>query len=149
MKKQLSSVFFMWMGFAFAILAVLSMFLPFMTVDSDIVAIKSFFFNDSAGIVKGAWPCFMGYMFILLGGLAMGVMGLSVIQPSAKVEKIVLISAGALILVGMILALLFKPIYLGLNPESDLGDPLVGFYFTLFLGLAAIGMDVTAIIFDW
>lgn len=149
MKKQLSSVFYMWMGFAFAIIAVLSMFLPFITVDTDTVAIKSFFFNDNAGLVKGAWPCFMGYMFILVGGLAMGVMGLSIIQPSAKVEKIVLISAGALILVGTILALLFKPIYLGLNPESDVGDPLVGFYFTLVFGAAAVGMDATAIVLDW
>ena len=107
--KKLSSVFYMWVGLGFGLLAVLMMFVPFVKMSGDILAAKSLFFGNE--VYGGAWPSFVGFMFILVGALMMGIMALPMIQPSSQTEKIVLISAGVLLLVGGILVGLIHVLY--------------------------------------
>ena len=149
--KKLSSVFYMWVGFGTGLIATLSMFLPYIGRDGGIYRATSFFFNNSFGFEKGAWPSFIGFMLILVAAIGLGVMALPFLQPSAKVEKIVLISVAGCALVGTILAVLLKPIYGGFNPDISysLSNYLAGFYFTLIFGLLTVAASVMAIVLDW
>ena len=81
----------------------------------------------------------------------MGVMALPFIQPSIKLEKIVLISSGALILIGLLLASLVTVEYplLGGSFYGNFGYFLPGFYLTIAFSLGAIAMDVIALVLDW
>ena len=148
--KKLSSVFYMWLGLGLGIIAVLMMFIPFACYDGGtVVAARHLFWGE--GTEGGAWPAFVGYMFILVGALAMGVMALPMIQPTIKTEKIVLITSGALILVGLILASLITVEYplLGGTFYGHLDYLHIGFYLTLVFSLGAIAMDVIALVLDW
>ena len=146
--KKLSSVFYMWVGLGFGLLAVLMMFVPFVKMSGDILAAKSLFFGNE--VYGGAWPSFVGFMFILVGALMMGIMALPMIQPSAQTEKIVLISAGALLLVGGVLVGLIQVLYEangGYQPYLD--NYCAGFFLALSFTAVAIAMDVIALILDW
>ena len=150
--KKLSSVFYMWVGLGFGLLAVLMMFVPFVKMSGDILAAKELFFGDRAygGNSGGAWPSFVGFMFILVGALMMGVMALPMIQPSAQTEKIVLISAGALLLVGGVLVGLIHVLYEangGFAPYLD--NYCAGYFLALSFTAVAIAMDVMALVLDW
>lgn len=148
--KKLSSVFYMWVGLGLGLLAVLMMLIPFARYDGNtIIAARHMFF--SVGQSGGAWPAFVGYMFILVGALMTGVMALPFIQPSIKAEKIVLISSAALIFVGAILVGLITVEYplLGGTFYSHLDYFLPGFYLTLVFSIGAIAMDVVALVLDW
>ena len=149
--KKLSSVFYMWVGFGTGIIATLAMFLPFIARDGGTYRATSFFFNNTFDFEKGAWPSFVGFMLILVAAIALGVMALPFLQPSAKVEKIVLISAAGCALVGTILAVLLKSLYGAFNPDIaySLSNYLAGFYFTLIFGLLTVASTVVAIVLDW
>lgn len=146
--KKLSSVFYMWVGLGFGLLAVLMMFVPFVKMSGDILAAKSLFFGNE--VYGGAWPSFVGFMFILVGALMMGIMALPMIQPSSQTEKIVLISAGVLLLVGGILVGLIHVLYEangGFAPYLD--NYCAGYFLALSFTLVAIVMDVIALVLDW
>ena len=148
--KNLSSVFYMWVGLGLGVLSVLMMFIPFASFDGGtIIAARHMFWG--IGQSGGAWPAFVGYMLILVGALMMGVMALPFIQPTIKAEKIVLISSAIAILVGMILVGLITVEYslLGGTFYSHLDYFHVGFYLTMVFGLGAIAMDVIALVLDW
>ena len=148
--KKLSSVFYMWVGLGLGVLAVLMMLVPFARYDGvSTIAARHMFW--SVGESGGAWPAFMGYMFILAGALMTGVMALPFIQPSIKAEKIVLISSAALIFVGAILVGLISVEYplLGGTFYTHLDYFHVGFYLTMVFSAGAIAMDVVALVLDW
>lgn len=148
--KKLSSVFYMIIGLVLGLLAVLMELVPFASYDSGtVVAARHLFWG--IGTEGGAWPAFVGYMLILLGSLMMGFMALPFIQPSIKTEKIVLISAAALILVGLILACLITVEYpsLGGTYYGIFDYFLAGFYLTIVFSLGAIAMDIIALRLDW
>ena len=148
--RKLSSVFYMWIGLACGIIATLMMFVPFANYDGGTIVAASHLFWGM-GQSGGAWLSFVGYMFILVGSIAMGVMALPVIQPSIKAEKIVLISCGIVILVGTILVGLTTVEYaaLGGTLYDHLEYFMPGFYLSLFFAIAAITMDVIALVLDW
>ena len=148
--KNLSSVFYMWLGLGLGVLSVLMMFVPFAVYDGGtIIAARHMFWG--LGESGGAWPAFAGYMLILVGALMMGVMALPFIQPTIKAEKIVLISSAAAILIGLILVGLISVEYplLGGTFYSHLDYFHAGFYLTMVFGLGAIAMDVIALVLDW
>ena len=149
--KKLSSVFFLWFGFAFGVIAVLAMFLPLCDESGTVTNALPYFFDgiSTIGSYKGAWPSFLGYMLTLGGTLLMGIIALSFVHPSAGTEKIVLISAGVMILAGTVLSSLILIFFKTLNPISILGVPHTGFYFNLFFGIFALGCDVKALSLDW
>ena len=148
--KNLSSVFYMWVGLGLGVLAVLMMFVPFASYDAGtIIAARHMFW--SLGESGGAWPAFVGYMLILVGALMMGVMAMPFIQPTIKAEKIVLISSAAAILLGAILVGLAPVEYqlLGGTFYNNFDYFHVGFYLTMVFSLGAIAMDVVALVLDW
>lgn len=148
--KNLSSVFYMWVGLGLGVLSVLMMFVPFAVYDGGtIIAARHMFW--SLGESGGAWPAFVGYMLILLGALMMGVMAMPFIQPTIKAEKIVLISSIAAILIGAVLVGLITVEYplLGGTFYSNLDYFHVGFYLTMVFAIGAIVMDVIALVLDW
>jgi len=151
--KKVSSVFFMWMGFALAIVATLAMFIPFQEIYAASRSAADLFFGNTA-IPNGAWPAFVGYMLLLLGGIALAIMALPVLQPSAKTEKIVLISSIAAIVVGVILISLTPVWLVEFNRliawnNGSIGWFLPGWYITVILGLGAAVMAVMAAKLDW
>lgn len=152
MRSKLSSVFYMWLAFALGLIAVLFMFTPVM-VNEDLkdVAATSIFWND--GIRNGAWPAFIGYMLILAGTIASAVIALPIVQPSAKVEKIVLISAIACMVIGLVgvgLAQIeYSKFNTGFEFSLDRLKYLWGWYVTMIAGTIAVGMDCVALALDW
>ena len=148
--KKLSSVFYMLIGLGLGVLAVLMMLIPFASYDGGTtIAARHLFW--SVGTEGGAWPAFVGYMLILAGAIAMGIVALPFVQLSTTTEKIILISSGAAMFVGMILACLVTVEYplLGGSFYGHFDYFLPGFYLTLFFSLGAIAMDVIALILDW
>ena len=146
--KKLSSVFYMWVGLGFGLLAVLMMFVPVAQLAGSIVSSKELFFGNE--VYGGAWPSFVGYMMILIGALMMGIMALPMIQPSAQTEKIVLISAGVLLLVGGVLVGLIHVLYEangGFAPYLD--NYCAGYFLALSFTGIALAMDVIALVLDW
>ena len=145
--KKLSSVFYMWVGLGFGILAVLMMFVPTVYAARTLSAAQMFWGYGQYG---GAWPAFMGYMFILIGALMTGVMALPFIQPSVKTEKIVLISSLVLTLAGMILVGLIYVEYSANNgPYRYFDYFLAGYYLTLIFAAILAACDVMALVLDW
>lgn len=148
--KKLSSVFYMWIGLGLSVLAVLMMFVPFASFDGGTtVAARHLFWSE--GTEGGAWPAFIGYMLILAGGIALGIIALPFIQISTKVEKAVLFTSGAFILVGAVLSCLITVEYsaMGGTFYGNFDYFLPGFYLTLFFSLGALAMDAIALILDW
>lgn len=148
--KNLSSVFYMWVGLGLGVLSVLMMFVPFAVYDGGtVIAARHMFWT--VGESGGAWPAFVGYMLILLGALMMGVMAMPFIQPTIGAEKIVLISSSALILIGAVLVGLISVEYplLGGTFYSHLDYFHAGFYLTMVFACGAIAMDVVALVLDW
>lgn len=96
-------------------------------------------------------------MLILVAGLALGVMALPFLVPSAKLEKIVLISAVALLVVGIVLVSLTGVLYEYLN-TAVIGNPTdvfifeynqAGYYISLIGAALASASGVVALVLDW
>ena len=148
--KKLSSVFYMGVGVAISLLAVLTMHLPFLQVDGSIVSASSIFWSSGAGTIKGAWPAFVGFMLILASAIALLILALPYVQPSAKVEKIVLISVLTFQIVGAILVLFVGVIYSSMNPiEVSTVSLCPGWFIFLVLMLLDLGCSVMALVLDW
>ena len=105
-NNKLDSVVFMWISFGLTLLAVLMMFVPAFIAEGQTYNAISGFFNSESGTYKGAWPAFIGYMLILAGGLATGVLALPTIQPSYGAEKLTLLIASVLEAIGIFLVMM-------------------------------------------
>ena len=148
--KKLSSVFYMYFGAGSAMLAVLAMFLPCVSVDGTIKQAAACFWNSGAGNIHGAWVSFIGFMLVLLAGLALFVLALPFMQPTAKQEKLLLISSLALFVVGGFLVILLPVFYQSANPVFVSSVvPYPGLYIFLFLDLITIACNVMALVLDW
>lgn len=148
--KKLSSVFYMWIGFAAGILAVLMMFLPCLAFNSGntIVSAKDLFWGE--GTAGGAWPAFVGYMLILFGSLITGILALPFIQPTVKAEKIVLISSAICLLAGAVLVGLIKVEYFANNGYYRyFSYYAAGYFITLSLAAITFICDIIALMLDW
>jgi len=153
MHSKLSSTFYKWFAFGLGIVSVLAMFLPFMTNEDLAVKDAPSFFWD-IGTIKGAWPAFVGFMLILAGSIAIGVLATPFFNFKEKVEKIVLISSLAAMFVGVILVIFLQGMYSGFNGGKtgwQLSDFTyqAGFYISVFAGVGAIGMGGVAVALDW
>lgn len=153
-KDSLSSVVFMWIGVGLAIIATLMMFVPGIQGGSIASSAAIFWGPVTAGVYSqavnvGAWPAFVGYMLILLGGLILAVLALPFVQPSAKAEKITCIVSGICLLAGAVLVFLTTTIFVSLNGlDAKLYTQLAGPYIAGSLALLALGCDVAVIILD-
>lgn len=149
-KEKLNSVVFLWIGLALAVVTMIMIAVP--AIDFQGVKNSAAVFWDTMGM-KGNWPLFVGYMAILVGGILMGVMALSFVQPSALVEKIILITAGVLLIVGIVLLSSSREIFFALNeiPSSmyKIYDPLPGPYIGAGLAGLALIADGVALALDW
>lgn len=147
--KKLSSIFYMWFGFGSAIIAVLAMLFPFINVDGSIKPATYFFFNGPGDTSIGAWPAFVGFMLILLAGLSLGTMAFPFVQPTAKVEKIVLISSFIGLVIGFFLVAFMGVLFALFNSGVVVIVYLFGYYISLIgIGLAAIA-NFIALKLDW
>ena len=153
MRNKLSSVFYLWFAFGLGLLAVLMMFVPTLTNEfGDITSAKALFFPSYGP--KGVWPTFVGFMLILAAALASGIIALPFVQPSAKVEKIVLISSIAALVIGAISIGLISVFYGAFN-NFDVGFELEsfkfypGYFLALAFSVAAAVMDFIAVKLDW
>lgn len=148
--KKLTSIFFMGLATALAVLAVLTMFLPFLEVNGSVVSAASVFWSSGARTIKGAWPSFVGFMLILASAIALLVLSLPFVQPSAKVEKIVLISLLSALTLGFILVALTAVFYSSFNPVEVSHIVLYpGYYIFMILTLCSIGSTLRALVLDW
>lgn len=153
LKGKLNSVMFLWIGFGLAIVTMIMIAIP--AIEIPILGIKNsaeIFWDQSPGM-KGNWPLFVGYLAILLGGLMMGFTALSFVQPSALVEKIILIAAGVLFVLGIVLLASFKEIYMSMNDITGTAQKLVdahpGPYIGAGLAGGALVADAVALALDW
>lgn len=150
--KKLSSIFYMWVGFGTAIVSVLAMFIPFISCDSTIYPATHYFFNSPSGSVLGNWTSFVGFMLILAAGLAMGILALPFVQPSAKAEKIVLISSFVALVVGFILVGFTGYLFEAMNANKTMpiiGHYYPGFYIALICAGLSAGSCMIAVKLDW
>ena len=148
--KKLSSVFYMYFGAVTGLIAVLLMNAPFLTADGTTKRATNLFWNSGANSIHGFWPAFMGFMFILVAAIALIVLGLPVIQPSAKIEKIVLISIIGALVVGTILIAIAPGVYASLNPIEISSTTLQpGYFIFLVFALLTIAASVVALVKDW
>ncbi len=125
------------------------MFLPFMRDPftlADGQAITYFF--PKTGFV-GAWGSFIGFMLVLLASIALAIMGLPVVQPSAKVEKIVLISSLVCLVVGGVLIGLMKVFFDCSNYNYNSSHYLWGFYVCISAVVLSVGCNIAALKLDW
>ncbi len=148
--KKLTSVFYMYFGAGCAIFAVLMMFTPFLKVDGSVVNATKVFWNSGANTISGAWMSFVGFMLVLISGLVLFVLALPFSQPSAKVEKIVLISSLALLVIGLILVGGIALFYGSMNPVEVSSIVLYpGYYLFLVAAVLAIACNLMALVLDW
>ncbi len=148
-KEKLSSVVFLWIGFGLVVVTMIMIAVP--ALDFQGVKNSADIFWDSTG-VKGNWPLFVGYMAIFVAGILMVVTALSFVQPTALVEKIILFTAGALLIVGIVLLSCSKEIFLAINGLSHMAkyyDALPGPYIGAGLAGLALVADGFAIALDW
>ena len=148
--KRLSSVFYMYFGAGASVFAVLCMFLPCVSVDGTIKQAAACFWNSGAGNIQGAWMTFIGFMFVLVSALMLFILALPFVQPTAKQEKVILISSLCLLFIGGLLVTLLPVFYQILNPVKVSGIiPYPGLYIFLFLDLVSIACSVMALKLDW
>ncbi len=147
--KKLSSIFYLWLGFGLSLLTLLMINVPIASYDGGFtLAPKSMFFGD--GYYGGAWLAFVGYMLVLVGGLISMVIALPFVQPTYKLERVLLIVAASLTFVGLILVALITVEYKMANGQYMNLDYLhVGWYLSMVFGLGAMAMELIALKLDW
>lgn len=151
LKDKLSSAVFLWIGAGLVLIAMIMIGVPAIEVDGTRNSGQIFW--DFIPTFKGVWPMFVGYMLVLVAGLLMAVIAIPTFQPSAGVEKIILIIAGAMLVIGIVLICLFKVLFVVMNGwASSYSDVLTlypGPFIAAALALLALGCDVTALALDW
>lgn len=153
MKDKLDSVVYMWISFGLIVVAVLMMFVPLYTAEGVVFSAthNGGFFGNA--LHEGAWPSFIGYMLILVGGLITGVLALPFVEPSYEGEKLVLVVASILEFIGAALVMTCVVWYCLLNGQPELithsGYYIqAGSYITMSFSVLAIACNVRAIILD-
>ena len=150
-NNRFDSVIMMWISFALAIIAVLMMFVPVYKIEGQVYnAINGFFGSTTE---NGSWPTFVGYMLILVGALLVGFLALPFFEPSYGAEKLLLIVASILELVGIALVMCAVIWWCLLNGKAELIThknyiPLAGAYITGGLSLLSIFSNFYAIKLD-
>lgn len=155
--ETMSSVVYMWIAVGCLFIAWLMMFAPagYQTINpliGQVVPATSIFFTNSSGTIQGAVPAFVGYMFVIVAMLALAVLALPFVQPSAKVEKIVLISSLVLEFVGLLMVSMILIEYCGLNGRIEflktcyLKGGTISF---IVFDILAIGCTTMATVLDW
>ena len=149
MKKfNLSSVVFMWIGFAAAIIATLCMFFPFISINGGRTMGAAIFWNGDH-VSTGVWSLFIGFMLILIAGIALGVLALPFVQISEGFEKKALISIISALSIGFILALVSGFILKASNPSEVFEWYYhAGFYICEVLTLGTIACGAVALELD-
>lgn len=152
-NNRLSSVVFMWIGFASAIIATLMMFVPLYSIGGQIhtVIVNGGFFGNVSE--NGAWPTFIGFMLILIGGLLTGFLALPSIQPTYSFEKLLLIISSILEIVGIVLVMCCVIWWCLLNGQPSLIShygyyPKAGSYVASGLALVTVACNLYAIKLD-
>ena len=152
-ESRFDSVVYMWIAFGITIAATLMMFVPQYMIEGQIMSatVNGGFFGNS--LHEGAWPSFIGYMAILLGGIITGVLALPFVRVSYKMECFILLCASALELIGIALISMAVVWYCFINGQPKLithaGYVLqAGAYIADVLALLAIICNVRAILLD-
>ena len=153
MREKFDSVVYMWISFGLIVVAVLMMFVPLYTAEGVVFSAthNGGFFGNA--LHEGAWPSFIGYMLILVGGIITGVLALPFIQPSYQGEKLVLIAASAIECIGIALVMTCVVWYCLLNGHPELithaGYTVhAGSYITTGLTILAVACNTRAILLD-
>ena len=149
--KKLSSVWFMWFAFGFGVISVLLMFTPHLHASAGRYSGAQVFFN-TVTMYKGAWPSFVGYMLILVGALALGILALPFVQPSVQQEKIVLISSISALVIGSLLVMLISVWFSIVNNNNSYDVnvyPLAGTFVAGGFALLAATSGAIALKKDW
>ncbi|MGM9874132.1 MAG: hypothetical protein ACI31G_04405 [Bacilli bacterium] len=149
MKKSISSVGLMWIGLLFSALAILMMFIPSLSMmNGKIYNASQIFFNSADGFINGSWPTFVGYMLIVVALIEVFIIALPPVEISIKVEKIVLISAVCLTIVGAVIVMLTQLWFSLTNGMIDSFSKLTtlpGPYLTLAFSIVASVLNVLAL----
>ena len=138
------------LGALLAIITFVSMFITKMVVHTEWSAIfydfsNGAFFGD--GECKGNFFGFIGYLFVLLGGLA-GLAFVFVDELIGKdLTKKLAFVAGGVALVGALLIFLFAPIFVAMNGYRYLTTTAAPIVFGIF-GLIVGGINVAAPILE-
>ena len=146
MKDRLDSVVYMWISFGLIFLAVLMMFVPTFQAEGQTYNIVTSF--------EHCWPSFIGYMLILVGGIMTAILALPNVQPSYDGEKLFLIVASALEVVGVALVMtcvLWWSILSYGKPEYITHSGYfihAGSYITMSLSALAVACNVRALWLD-
>lgn len=149
-KEKLNSVVFLWIGFGLVLLTMIFIAAPAIEHGFEgVVNSAAIFWKRVPSWEHGNWPMFVGYMSILVGGILMGVMALSFVQPSALVEKVILLSAGVLLLLGIILVFCFKQTFFAVNGWESVRDVYWGPYVAASIACLALVCDGVALALDW
>lgn len=149
MKKEISSVSLMWISVLFGVLATLMMFVPSLSmINGKIYNSSQIFFNSLDGFTKGVWPTFIGYMLILVSVIEVIIIAIPSVEISIKAEKIILISATVLSLLGSIIIMLTQLWFALTNDMIDSFNKLTtlpGPYLTLLFSLISGGLNIFAL----
>ncbi len=152
LKDKISSVVFLWIGAGLALIAMLMIPAPALSYGT-VLSSGALFWNIDNSFDYGNWTMFVGYMLILVAGLMMAALAIPTFQPAAKVEKIILIIAGSMLVVGIILLCLFRVIFLAMNgwlfTMANVYTPYAGPFIAAGLAFLALGCDITALALDW
>jgi hypothetical protein len=148
-REKLSSVVFLWIGFGLVLVTMVFIAAPAIEVEFEGVVNSAAIFWRRVPVWVGNWPMFVGYMSILVGGILMGSMALSFVQPSALTEKIILLVAGGLLLLGVILVFCFKETFFAVNGWESVRDVYWGPYVAASIATLALACDGVALALDW
>ncbi len=151
-KETLNSVVFMWISFAFAILAILMMFVPCLSINAVPHSAQEIFFQGPIGDEAGIWPSFIGYMLIAVGALFTGITGLPFFQPNKGKEMLFILGSAACFVAGIILVMLMKVEYCSLNDKMATINSyhlLAGPYLTLAFAAISTICNVFVAKLDW
>lgn len=148
-REKLSSVVFLWIGFGLVLVTMVFIAFPAIEVEFEGIVTSADIFWRRVPVWVGNWPMFVGYMSILVGGILMGSMALSFVQPSALTEKIILLVAGGLLLLGVILVFCFKETFFAVNGWESVRDVYWGPYVAASIATLALACDGVALALDW
>lgn len=152
MKRQVSSVLFMWLSVLFGVIAVLLMFAPSLKMmNGTIYSAQALFWDSQVGDRVGVWTTFVGYMLVLVSVIITLVIALPQVSLSYRMEKILLIICIVISLVGAGLIGLNQLFYCLNNNCMDRFSnytTLVGPYVAIGFILVQCAFDIVAIKLD-
>jgi hypothetical protein len=149
-KEKINNTLFLWIGVGLVVLTMIMIGIPAIEVDGTRNS-GEIFWNQVASW-QGSWPLFLGYMLVLAAGISMGLIAIGVINIDQLMQRIILICAAVLLLIGAILMFAFKEIFLEINGWSQMANiykTYAGPYIAGSLSVVASLSAITAIALDW